>query len=62
MRGWGRGWGGKRATTSLKMQKIMSVSPRISGTGHHMIACFGTRVSNDDIFSKVFHFFKIFNF
>ena len=36
-----------------KWQKIMFVALHISGSIHHMIVIFGTHVSNDDIFWKI---------
>ena len=54
------GEGVKRAKKWPKVTKN-SVSLCILGTAHHMIAVFGTHVSNDDIsrnFFFFFHFFK----
>ena len=52
-------WRGKRAKNSTKWQKILSVTWHISGTIHHMIAIYCTRVKNDNISRGFLHLFKI---
>ena len=57
---WGAGGGwGKRAKNCLKLQKILSFALHMSGSIYHMIVILCTYVSNVDISSCFFHFFKM---
>ena len=57
---WGAGGGwGKRAKNGLKLQKILSFALHMSGSIYHMIVILCTYVSNVDISSCFFHFFKM---
>ena len=55
--------GGKRAKNSPKWEiTITSVMHHVSGTGHHLIIIFGTRMQNDDVQVFFFIFSKLWFF
>ena len=56
------GGGDKRAEIGPKWQKLLSVSLRISGTVHHLIAIFGTQKVKEWYMQQIFSFFLNFDF